>query len=39
MTEVVTSGSAAVENGEMLTSVGSYKFPVGRGAKPDSPTA
>ncbi len=39
MTEVVTSGSSAVENGEMLTSVGSYKFPVGRGAKSDSPTA
>jgi hypothetical protein len=39
MTEVVTSGSSAAENGEMLTSVGSYKFPVGRGAKSDSPTA
>lgn len=39
MTEVVTSGSAAVKNGEKLTAVGSYKFPVGPGAKSDSPTA
>jgi hypothetical protein len=39
MTEVVTSGSSQAENGEMLTSVGTYKFPVGRGTSSEAPAA
>lgn len=39
LNEVVTSGGSPVQNGTLLTNVGTYMFPVGRGASPDSPTA
>jgi len=39
MTERVTSSGTAVNNGAMLTKVGSYEFPVGRGGSSEAPAA
>ncbi len=39
MTERVTSSGTAVNNGTMLTKVGSYEFPVGRGSSSEAPAA
>lgn len=39
MSERVTSSGIAVNNGTMLTKVGSYEFPVGRGSSSEAPSA
>jgi hypothetical protein len=39
MNERITSASNPLQNGVELTKVGTYVFPVGRGASTDSPTA
>lgn len=39
MTERVTSSGTSVNNREGLTTLGSYKFPVGRGISPEAPAA